>query len=191
MMHFETVHFRPPSLQQKQYKGIRAHTDNIYTRLPHTSTCGHWQLSVLRTVTRRVPVTQGNETQYTLLNKQSSTWARIWPVIWLFISKIWIKLIQHYALYIPICPFLDVFWFFDYRNSTEGTNRQRQKTEPKNKKRRRTKTEKRTILWWKKSRRKRRSSKLSRSQRSPRRCQHQRNVSAAESLGTWSVPPEN
>lgn len=39
-----------------------------------------------------------------------------------------------------------VFWFFDDRNSTEGTNLQRQKTEM-NEKSRRYKTKKKTIHW--------------------------------------------
>lgn len=38
-------------------------------------------------------------------------------------------------------------WFFDDRNSTEGTNLQRQRTEMKKKKSRRCKTKKKTIHW--------------------------------------------
>lgn len=40
------------------------------------------------------------------------------------------------------------FWFFDDRNSTEGTNLQRQMAEMKKKKSRRYKTKKKTFRWW-------------------------------------------
>lgn len=57
-----------------------------------------------------------------------------------------LKVCKHSRLY-EIYRTPQAFWFFDHRNSTEGTNLQRQKTELNRKKSRRYKTKKKMIHW--------------------------------------------